>query len=478
MKETSKSHKVYFQRKINIQNHPLIQKNLKTFFFFFSKYFETSYDNNKIIVGKKYNKNDSSKNRISMTEIGSPKSKLKRLLKRPTMKRPMLMKSDSLNRSRFTYDDKKKSYEESNLKPGQRYIDDKEIDKLFNLFRKLRRKNKNGIDNGENMEELKELKEFRNDSNFNLKSNENLFKMNSMSYLDRKISNFNSINFDEKKHGNSNRYNNADSNNESEYNRTISTNVGNTNQDEVTKNNYLKSIETDKEEKHRYYYNTDVIKKRRKLIQKQNQYLFPKVQQSLKNQFAEYLALQENVFLFQNKNNKFQNCFKNYLHNHIKKRKNLRLLIDDNSYIKNLEIKKKINYFQNRLNPEKIYNWYSDLHSSKNFFPLLESNIEIIRNPKNMQGITDEVIKTLEKDDYLKKHITSKYYKSLEKELNNANHNFETLFVQGKNLLEIENNMAKRLKGKKILNDFERLLSPSKLKDENIYSNIFGKSFK
>ena len=95
-----------------------------------------------------------------------------------------------------------------------------------------------------------------------------------------------------------------------------------------------------------------------------------------------------------------------------------------------------------------------------------------------MQGITDEVIKTLEKDDYLKKHITSKYYKSLEKELNNANHNFETLFVQGKNLLEIENNMAKRLKGKKILNDFERLLSPSKLKDENIYSNIFGKSFK
>ena len=278
MKDTSKSHKVYFQRKINIQNHPLIQKNLKTFFEDYSKYFETSYDNNKIIVGKKYNKNGRSKNRISMTEIGSPKSKLKRLLKRPTMKRPMLMKSDSLNRSRFTYDDKKKSYEESNLKPGQRYIDDKEIDKLFNLFRKLRRKNKNRGNNFENVEELKEFKEFKNESNFIIKSNENLFKMNSISNLDKKTSNL--INSEDKKRRNSTRNYNIDSNNESEYNRTISTNMGNTIQDEGTKNNYLKSIETDKEEKQRFLYNTDIIKKRKKLIEKQNQYLYPKVQQS------------------------------------------------------------------------------------------------------------------------------------------------------------------------------------------------------
>ena len=227
-----------------------------------------------------------------------------------------------------------------------------------------------------------------------------------------------------------------------------------------------------------FYINTDIIKKKKKLIEKQNQYLYPKVQQSLKNQFAEYLALQENVFLFQNKNNKFQNNFKNYLHNHTKKRKNLRLLIEDNSHLKNQEIKKKINFFQNKLNPDRIYNWYSDLHSSKNFLPLLESNIETIRNPKNMKGFSDEVIKTLEKDDYLKNNITSKYYKNLEKELNNANHNFEGLIIQGKNLLELENNMAKKLKGRKILNDFERLLSPSKLKNENIYSNIFGKSYK
>ena len=472
----NKLEKVYFQRKINTQNYPLLQKNLKTFFEDYSKYFETSYDNNQIIVGKKYKKNDRNKHRISMSEKGNQKSKSKRIMRRPTIKRQLLMKSDSINRSKYTYDSKKKSFEENNLKPGQRIIDDKEIDKLFNIFRKLRRKNKNRGNNFENVEELKEFKEFKNESNFIIKSTESLFKMNSISNLDKKSSNL--INSEDKKRRNSTRNYNIDSNNESEYNRTISTNMGNTIQDEGTKNNYLKSIETDKEEKQRFLYNTDIIKKRKKLIEKQNQYLYPKVQLSLKNQFAEYLALQENVFLLKNKNNKFQNTFKNYLHNHIKRRKNLRLLIEDNSHLKNQEIKKKINFFQNKLNPDRIYNWYSDLHSSKNSLPLLESNIETIRNPKNMKGFSDEVIKTFEKDDYLKNNITSKYYKNLEKELNNANHNFEGLIVQGKNLLELENNMAKKLKGRKILNDFERLLSPSKLKNENIYSNIFGKSYK
>ena len=39
-------------------------------------------------------------------------------------------------------------------------------------------------------------------------------------------------------------------------------------------------------------------------------------------------------------------------------------------------------------------------------------------------------------------------------------------------MLEFENNIFKKLKGRKIINDFERLMSPSSIKCKNIYSNI------
>ena len=52
--------KVYFQRKIKTEEYPSLQKNLKTFFNDYSKYFDTSFEENHIIVGKKYNSNHKS----------------------------------------------------------------------------------------------------------------------------------------------------------------------------------------------------------------------------------------------------------------------------------------------------------------------------------------------------------------------------------------------------------------------------------
>ena len=80
--------------------------------------------------------------------------------------------------------------------------------------------------------------------------------------------------------------------------------------------------------------------------------------------------------------------------------------------------------------------------------------------------------RTLDKDQYLKNSITSKYFNNLEKEADNVNNNFGSLFVEGKNLLQFENNLAKKLKGRKIINDYERLMSPTDLKNEDIYANI------
>jgi hypothetical protein len=246
--------------------------------------------------------------------------------------------------------------------------------------------------------------------------------------------------------------------------------------DSVRNNNMLKSIESDKEEKDEYICKTDVIK-RKKLIKMQNQYLYNNLEEVTKKQFAESLAMQENALLFHNKNKRYQYNFRRYLKNHLKNKFKSNLLIQDDKYRKELELKMKIDFFQKKLNPDKIYDWYNDLHSSKNFLPILDKKFEIIRNPKTMKTITgfNQRSMSLEKDEYLKNSITSKYFNNLEKEEDNINNNYGCLYIKGKNLLQFENNLAKKLRGRKIINDYERLMSPSKLKNEDIYSNITKK---
>ena len=155
--------KVYFQRKINPEDLPNFKKALKTFFTDYSKYFQTTFENNKIVIGKKYDNNPKTNMRISLTETGNQKLRTKKQIKRQTVKRPGVSRADSLNRSRYLYDEKRKSFEDSILKPGQRFIDDKEIDKLFNLYKEIRRVNRNRSNNFINIKDLKEYKELKND---------------------------------------------------------------------------------------------------------------------------------------------------------------------------------------------------------------------------------------------------------------------------------------------------------------------------
>ena len=77
-----------------------------------------------------------------------------------------------------------------------------------------------------------------------------------------------------------------------------------------------------------------------------------------------------------------------------------------------------------------------------------------------------------EKNNYMKKIIPKKYFRDFNNDLNNTNKNYESLIVEGVDLLNFENDLFKKLKGRKIINDFERLFSPSKKKNQNIYSNI------
>ena len=455
-----KFQKVYFQRKINTENYPNLQKNLQTFFNDYSKYFETSFDNNHIIVGKKYDRSHKNNLPLVTNDITNQKFKNKKLMKRPTLKRPILLrKSDSFNISKL--DDKRSLDEkENNLKPGQRFIDDKEIERLFNLYRELRKINKNKCDNFINLKELKDSRETRKKT----------FKM--ASSMNKKL--FNSVNIEEKKFGTliiKNNNHDFELNNESEYYRTLSTNVGGNNQDEQTKNNF-KSIEFKEEQKLLPICKTDLIERRNKLIEKQMQYLYKNIQSSIKNQFAEKLALQENVFLNQRKSLKNQKNLYNNIRSRIKKDKNYKLLLQDNTHRENIEFKKKLDFYQNKFNPDRLYDWYDNLHSYKTCFPFLERKIENIRNPKSMKNYTKSRNVTLEKDQYLKNVLPMKYIKNLDKDINNINNNYEYLCVNGKNLLQLENEMAKKLRGRKIINDFERVLTPSKVREENFFSDV------
>ena len=57
MKE-KKKRRVYFQRKINTEKYPNIQKILKSFFNDSNNYFHTNFEDQRIIVGKQYNKHN------------------------------------------------------------------------------------------------------------------------------------------------------------------------------------------------------------------------------------------------------------------------------------------------------------------------------------------------------------------------------------------------------------------------------------
>ena len=78
----------------------------------------------------------------------------------------------------------------------------------------------------------------------------------------------------------------------------------------------------------------------------------------------------------------------------------------------------------------------------------------------------------MEDNDYLKQFIPKKSLRKISTDFRNIQNNYNSLTIKGVNLLKLENNIFKKLKGRKIINDFERLMSPTSVKCKDIYSNI------
>ena len=162
--------KEYFLKKINIDNFPKIKKSLDIFFNNSKKYFDTSYEDKHIIIGKKNKNSKNKKAFISLKDSTNTKIKNKsmNILKRMTLLRASILKAstDSSNKSniknsKIITEEKKKLFanaDENSLKPGQRFIEDKEVENIFNLFKEVRRINKNKISNFITVKELYEKK--------------------------------------------------------------------------------------------------------------------------------------------------------------------------------------------------------------------------------------------------------------------------------------------------------------------------------
>lgn len=492
--QNEKIPKEYLLKKININQHPKIKKHLNIFFNDINKYFETSYNDKYIIVGKKY-KNNNNKNQLinPFSDILTNKSKNKnrKLFKRIDLKKSNKFNNDSSNNktNKSKSEEKKKNFtsvEENSLKHWQRFIEDKEIDNLFNLFKELRKINKNKINN---YISLKELRKNQNNINFNCKrtsrnlsNNSNIINIKNYYGHNQKILNTDKIKKKELKL-NKNLISNKNQNdksihfNEIDYYNTTSTGFTCSFKDDSIKNNILNFDDFNEKNninnKFKNNYSKD-INERKKLIRRQNQYISPELDKTIKNKFADILSLQEKTFICQNSNNNVQSKLNQYLSSKIKFQKKRHLLLQDESYRPNLEIKSKLNNIQTKLNPDKVYDWYKDLHLSENFFRTYDNlhNMEIVRNPKRMKYISTLKNDSLEKNDYIKKIYPKKILKNLNNDFKNIQNSYDSLYVNGVNLLKLENEIFKKMKGRKILNEYEKIISPSKIKTRNIYSHL------
>jgi hypothetical protein len=505
--------KEYFVKKIDVKSYPKIRKNLDLFFNDINKYFETSYDNKYLIVGKKLKDSDT---KIKASCLENYKKKL--FHKKATLKKShnILKTSNNSNKnsmspkskkksnfsSRNITDEKRKNFtsvDETQLKLGQRFVDDKELDSIFNLFKELQRLNKNKNKDFLTFKELNEYKSAnlnnnnKEDKNVNNEFNKTLtFIKNDNNGSSNKIINIfrnkenlkpSLINYKtlvpKNKKLNINDYQNNyikrninKTLNDFDNYKTSSTGFTYSNND-INNKTYLMTTNNNII-KDNFILNNDK-KRKNKMFLKQLQYISPKLDETIKKEMAKNLAFQENVLKYHKNKTKMQLMLIKYISKKIKKSKNKLLMYKEYNYRTNYETKTKLNNLQNKLNPEKVYNWAEDLHlpeykikKEKQYI----SSEETIRYPQHMKLLSPVKLNLFEKSEYITRKIPNNQLMNLKKNLGKIQKSYNSLHVNGVNLLKFEADIAKKLKGRKILNDYERLMSPSNFKSKEIYSDI------
>ena len=513
--------KLLILKKIQLNKYPIFSKHLKEFFWNRDKYFQPKYKDHYIVIGNKDN-TKSKKNSTIKRKINRKQTRRNVTLTISTDKRNLNeSRRCSISDNNRRKGSSIKNVKETELKVGQKYINDYELEELFNMFQKVQKMNRKKVDNFIMAKEYidnnslilrtktsKFIPQIKKSQNQVIKKeNEILLDMGSSQNL-KKVSN-------QKNNSNSNINLNMD------YYKTTSTfssvhNIkdgkdskeenDNYNTNETPNNNIFCSISKinsmnspinnyrtpSREHKFRTAKNFFRVKNlydkrilsRNNMIKKQNQFLSECKEdnyipnKSQKKIFAELLANQEQAILKIKSNKLKTNNLCKTLSEKTHRNKESLLINNTDSYRVKNELKNKFRFLNTKLAPEYIYNWTKDLR--KDFQINKSKNIKINLNlysddendthkvtidSYNIRSPYNKTMYNISKKRSFGKKKDMKYFRNLIDETNNINKNFEGLFVNGKNLLSLEYEQTKNLKNKKIINNYEIYLPSSDTED-------------
>ena len=518
-------------KKINLEEKPEYEKFLTTYFSDPTKYFLKDFKNSPIVVGKKYNPN--SRFKLQYSGKLNVKKKYKKPLVLQSINET---KNKSSLEQSSVEQVKQNVPKDNVLKVGQRYVDDVELNNIFTIFKNTQKANKNKYHNqltindirkfrAENFEGRKSnkgriLKKASNlikgllqkdskgniNTNTNTNTNANTIYNNKISLTESNVGN-NNIKLKNNSKISSNSYKDSNktlndaTNNDSQNKNLLKTYQNNlnilkeanmTNSIEsisIKSNSNIRKITDSNDKKNKNIFNRSLTNKNLKMInnknnqlfstlnenhkidlfKKQIQYLsFGKFSSIYKKELAKKLVSQEKIILNNIDSKNKTSKISLYMSNKLKIPKE-RLLMNRTEYFRiNNEIKSRMTRQLEHKYSEDIFDWKKALKNSDNEAKKEET---IINPDYKFTYYPNKSFYSLD-NKYLEKRLSKKILKKFIFNINSINKNLGGLYIEGKNLLEFEHELAKNIKGRKILNNFEEVLPYSYLKDD-LYANNF-----
>ena len=517
-------------KKINLEEKPEYEKFLTIYFSDPSKYFLKNFKNSPIVVGRKYNPNSRFKLQFS------GKLNVKKKYKKPLVLQSINEQKNKSSSDPSSVELVKQNVPKDNvLKVGQRYVDDLELNNIFTNFKNTQKANKNKYHNqltindirkfraenfeGSNNNKGRILKKASNlikgllqkDSKGNINTNNNnnnTINNNKISLTESNVGNNIKIKNNSKLSFNSHKENTKTLNdllNNDSYNqnllKTYQNNLNILKESNMTNsiesisfksNSNMRKITDTNGKKNKNIFNRSLTNKNLKmsynnnnnnnqlfstlnenhkidLFKKQIQYLsFNKFSSIYKKELAKKLMSQEKIILNNIDSKNKTRKISLYMSNKLKIPKE-RLLMNRTEYFRiNNEIKSKMTRQLEHKYSEDFYDWKKALKNSNN----KTKHEEAIINPEyKYTYYPNKSFYSLD-NKYLEKRLSKKFLKKFIFNINKISKNLGELYIEGKNLLEFEQELAKNIKGRKILNNFEEVLPYSYLKDD-LYANNF-----
>ena len=205
------------------------------------------------------------------------------------------------------------------------------------------------------------------------------------------------------------------------------------------------------------------------IFKKQTQYLTTEKYKIFRKELGDRLVSQENTFLnnLNLKNRARQMSL--YMSNKLKRPKE-KLLMNRTEYFRiQSDLKTRLSKELEYEYIDEFYEWEKNL---KNFETKIKYEETITDPGYKINNYPKKRFYSFN-NEYLTKRLPKKNLKKFINNIDKINNNLRGLFIEGKNLLELEQELAKGIKGKKILNNYEEILPYSSLKDD-----IYAKHFK